>query len=505
MSDIHARAKQGLKLLMGRQVLLQILTFGGGIVLARVLGPAQFGLYAISTFLVSAFALFGDFGLAPSFIQRKEELTELDLRVGFTLQQIITTVIVALLFVAAPWLAHLYPKAPLETVWLVRTLAFSLYLTSWRSMSALQLERHMRYDRLAWIEVVETLSYQGLAVGLAVAGYGVWSFVWATMVRGVLGTLLVYLASPWPVRFGFSRVVVADILRFGVPFQFQNFVHAMGTWTTPTLVGSVIGPQAVGFLMWASSNGKKPLVLVDNMMRVAFPHLSRIQEDRAEVERIVIRYLTCLLLPSGLWFVIILIAGPLLVKLIYTDKWMPAVPALVLSAFALLPDIFGWVFGVMLNSMGRVSHVTRVCMVRSIANIALTVLLVFAIGFNGVPVAYLITISVTNIWLIAGVGRDTSHHILSEVKWVVIPIAVSAVIGEATMYIPYFPLLRTLVGILTCMMMFTLVTWLAGPPWIRMGLAARLARLSVIPPNKSRVSIQMPLAQSTLPGGDLES
>lgn len=207
MSDIQARARQGIKLLIGRQVLLQSLMFGGGIVLARVLEPSEFGLYAITNFLVGFFLLLGDLGLAPSFIQRKNELTDQDLSVGFTLQQIVTTVAVVILWFLAPWMVSLYPKAPPETVWLVRAMAFSLYLTSWRAMSALQLERHLRYERFIWVEVLENFSFQITAVVLALTGYGVWSFIWAVLVRGVLGTGLIYSIAPWPVRFGFNRKI----------------------------------------------------------------------------------------------------------------------------------------------------------------------------------------------------------------------------------------------------------------------------------------------------------
>jgi O-antigen/teichoic acid export membrane protein len=153
VNDVHNKARRGIRLLMIRQVALQMLTMVGGIVLARTLAPAMFGLFTIATFLVTAFALFADFGLAPSLIQRKNELAELDIQVAFTLQQALTTTIVIILLITAPWLVHLYHKAPPDTVWLVRSLAFSLFLTSWRTMSALQLERKLRYDRLALIEV----------------------------------------------------------------------------------------------------------------------------------------------------------------------------------------------------------------------------------------------------------------------------------------------------------------------------------------------------------------
>src|SRR5438552_3939514 len=112
MKDVHLRAKRGITLLMARQVVLQVLTFIGGVVLARTLDPLQFGLYAIATFLVSTCSLLGDFGLAPSIIQRKTDLSQEDLQVGFTLQQAITTTVVLALFFAAPWLVSLYPKAP---------------------------------------------------------------------------------------------------------------------------------------------------------------------------------------------------------------------------------------------------------------------------------------------------------------------------------------------------------------------------------------------------------
>src|SRR5205085_11764105 len=124
MENIHAQARRGIKLLLVRQIFLQIFTFAGGVILARVLGPAQFGLFAIASFWVGILALVGDFGLAPSFIQRRAELTERDLQVGFTLQQMMSTVVVLALLLGAPWVAALYPKAPHETEWLVRALAF---------------------------------------------------------------------------------------------------------------------------------------------------------------------------------------------------------------------------------------------------------------------------------------------------------------------------------------------------------------------------------------------
>ena len=473
MNDVHTRSKQGIKLLLGRQVAVQILTFAGGVVLARILGPAQFGLYIISLFLVNTFALLGDFGLASSFLQRKNELTDRDLQVGFTLQQILTSIIVLALLISAPWLVHLYPKAPPETVWLVRVLAFNLYLTSWRTMSALQLERHLRYDRLARVEVIESVSYQVIAVGLALAGGGVWSYIAATLVQGILGTLLVYCAAPWRIQLAFDRGIAKEILRYGVPFQIQTIVNSVGGWVTPVIVGSLIGPVGVGYVTWASSNGRKPLILTDIIMRVAFPHFSRIQDDRTEVERILVRYLNLLLVFAGLWFCVLLLAGPSLVELLYTKKWLPAVPIMVVYAAALVFDMISWVVGVTLNGLGQVKFSTRVILCRTIGSIALTVPLVLLKGIIGVPLAYLVSSAVTIPWIFMGLGKGSFARIMAQFAWILVPISVSLGLGWATLQLPVRYQWHAGLTTLTIVVSYVLFTYLTAPEWLKAMLLAK--------------------------------
>jgi PST family polysaccharide transporter len=474
MDTVHARAGKGIQLLMGRQVLVQMLTFGGGVILARVLDPAQVGLYAVASFLVGMVALLGDFGLAASFIQRRAELTERELRIGFTLQQIVTTVVVAALLLLAPWLAALAPKAPPETVWLVRALALNLYLMSWRSMSALQLERALRYERLARAEVAENLCYQGVAVLLALRGCGVWSFVGAVLARGLLGTLLLMRAAPWPVGFAFDGALARSILRFGIPFQFQNLANQAAGWVTPLLVGGLVGPHAVGYLTWAVANAQRPLVLVDNVMRVAYPHFSRIQEDREEVERLLTRYLTGLLVGAGLWCALLLAGGPSLVRWIYTAKWAPAIPALLLFATALGADVILWTVGVTLNSLGDVHRTTRVLLARNLANVGLSVPLVLGVGFNGVALAYLAADALAVPWMLRGLGPGAPARLLRDVLWVVPAVAASAALGSLALQAPLGTAGHAVLSAALAGAAYLGVMWWVGPSWLKEPLRRRM-------------------------------
>ncbi len=485
MNEYHAKAKHGIKLLLGRQLFVQLITFGGGIILARTLDPADFGLYIISLFMVNMFALIGDFGLAPSFIQRKKELTDLEIQVGFTLQQVLTSILVIILFCGGPAIGrYLYPDIP-QVVWLVRALSFNLYLTSWRSMSALQLERHMKYDQLAKIEVLEMLVYQSLAVGLALLGAHTWSYIIASLVQGVLGTTLIYLASPWKIRLKYDSKIASELLRFGVPFQLQIIINSLGSWATPLIVGRQLGPDAVGFVTWASSNGRKPLMITDSVMRVAFPHFSRIQDDLIEVERIVIRYLSGLLMAATLWFTGIVCTTPALIELVYKQKWAPASTALTLYSAVLALDMCSMVIGTTLTSIGRLNLTTIVVTVRSALNIILTITLVFLMrrghAYNGVPIAYLVSSIIAVPWLMRGLGPGACYRISRSLSWLLIPTGVGVSAGltmswlSQTTWLP----VHVLVTGCTAVLGYTIATWFACPKWMRDKTMESFKRLSV--------------------------
>jgi O-antigen/teichoic acid export membrane protein len=474
---------RGIKLLLGRQVLLQLATSVAGVILARLLSPAEFGVFIIATFVVQLFALIGDCGLAPTLIQRSQDPSEQDLRVAFTLQQALTTAIVVGLIVAAPWLTRLYPHSPDGMLWLVRALAFTLYLTAWRSMGTLQLERHLRYGPLAWIEVVEAVSYQLIAVGLAVAGFGIWALVWATLLRGLLGTVLAYAVAPWPLRPAFDRGRARLILSSGLRFQAQTILNQCAGWVTPVLAGGVAGPQAVGLLGWAASNGRRPLMLVDNVMRVVFPHISRLQHDIREVERLLVRYLTYLLLASGLWLAAVIVAAPPVVRLVYTEKWEPGVPALTLYALALVPDVFSWTLSMALNGLGRIGHVTRVTGARNLLFIAAAFPLLFRFGFNGVPAAYLLAGVVSIPFYVAGYGKGAAGRLLKPLAWILAPVAAGVAAGLLPQLAPVGGLERGALALGGMLAAFGATTWLLCPahllPLVRSSIGIRPAAAPV--------------------------
>lgn len=325
--ELKRKSLGGIGSLLIRQVLTKFIYLAANVALARLLAPQIFGVYAIVSFVVQFFSVFGEVGLGAALIQKKENLEQRELSSIFWFQQGIAWGLALVLMLAAPLLVTFYPSLPPVSVWLVRAMAVSLVVSSLKSVPVLLLERNLDFNRIAYIDIAESVSFHTVAVILAYAGYGVWSFVIAAIFRSVSSVSIVFFCSRWRPSCEFDFVAVRRLLHFGIPYQGNNVLAFVKDAVTPVFVGIYAGSAAVGFVNWAKSFAFSPLMLSEIFGRVAFPAFSRIQENRELLTRTVersIRMMTLIMFPVT---AIIFAAAPEIIQLVYTAKWLPALPA----------------------------------------------------------------------------------------------------------------------------------------------------------------------------------
>lgn len=388
--DLRAKARRGVRQMLIRQAAIQAVTFVSGIFLARMLSPAEFGLFAIVSFIITFSNLIGDLGLGASIIQSREGPGDREFQVAFTLQQFLLGAVTIALFFSAPAVPLIYPEmAGLD--WLVRAMCLAILLGSWRSISASIMERDLKYDRLALVETAEVVVYQGTALAMAAAGFGVWSFISASMAKGVLGAVMAYAFAPWKIRLMFNQALARKLLRFGLQYQFQSVVNQLNTAVIPILVGVYGGESRVGHLTWASSNAGKPLALVENVSRVSFSLFSRLQDSPAEIEEVLARYLSWLMIPVFGWIALVVCSAREMVEVVYTAKWAGAVTPLVIFSLSLPFTSIIWLAAMSLQARKKMREVSALLVLRAALFWAAALLLIRAFDISGIALAYLLS------------------------------------------------------------------------------------------------------------------
>ena len=388
---ISHRAVSGALMLVLRKFALRGVSYLGSIFLARLLAPEIFGVFAIVSFIINFFAFFSDVGLGAALIQKKDRLVPNDLSVTFTFQQILVVITMGIVFILAPFSAAKYHLGN-DGVWMIRIFSISLFLTSLKTIPSILLERQLKFAKLIIPEVVEVISFQILAVGLAWQGYGIWSFIIALLVRSFLGTITLYFISPWRPSFAWDKDKIKRLVSFGIPFQLNGFIATIKDAVMPIFVGAVSGAAAVGYLNWAMTFSKLPILFMSDVFRVTFPTYSRIQDKKVILKKAVektIRFVNLFLFPAV--FLLAAAARPI-VTIIFTDKWLPALPAFYIHLFGILVVGIANSFMDTFWALGKTKIAVRLLIIYTVVNWVTSVPLVYRFGFTGAMVGSVIVL-----------------------------------------------------------------------------------------------------------------
>jgi O-antigen/teichoic acid export membrane protein len=163
----------------------------------------------------------------------------------------------------------------------------------------------------------------------------------------------------------------------------------------PVFVGAVSGAAAVGYLNWALTFSKLPILFMSDVFRVTFPTYARIQGDRERLRRAVektIRFTNLFLFPAV--FVLAATAKPV-VTIIFTDKWLPALPAFYIHLTGILIVGITNTFMDVFWALGKTKVAVNFLIIFTVVNWLASVPLVYRYGFNGAMVGSVIVLYVS--------------------------------------------------------------------------------------------------------------
>ncbi|MCC6649259.1 MAG: oligosaccharide flippase family protein [Polyangiaceae bacterium] len=401
--EYRRRALIGGVALALRTALAQLVVLGGTIVLARRLSPRDFGAFAIIQFALSFLTVFGDAGLGGALVQKKTAPTREELSSVFWVQLALGGAVLLVAAIAAEGLRLVWGDLPPSAPWILRALAVNFALVAARAVPMISMERELMFVRLAAIDLVGSLSFYLVACGMALAGFGMWSLVAGVLAQGALGTLLAFAMRPVFPSLVWDGAAVRRLLRFGVPHQLKFVVGFAGGATTPLLCGALLGAEAVGLIQWAQTTGFFPIRLVEIVSRVSFPLYARLQDDRPALTRQIDRSVAICAAGAFAFAAVIFALGPAFVSIVYSSKWLPALPMLYLFAGSITVGSFVPLVAPALDALGKPKIMLYQAIVTMLAAWAAAVPLALthgAVGFVAGSVALMVAGNVVMAWVV---------------------------------------------------------------------------------------------------------
>lgn len=430
LATVKTRSLTGVVTLISRSFLLQIVSTAGFFLLSLFLNRPDIGLFIAVNDLVSILGYFSDIGLAASLIQKKAAVTLTDLRTTFTLQQIIVVVLL-LLSLSLSQVIMGYYHITGSGGFLYFSLLFAFFLASLKTIPSVILERQLKFEILAAVEVAETLVFYAIAVLLAWQGRGVASYAWAVLLRGVIGVGMIYYLAPWKIGFAISKASLKTLLSFGLPYQVNSLMAVIKDRFLNIALWKIIGADGVGTIGWAQTWSQKPLrFIMDNVTKVTFPAMSRLQNDHGELKASIEKTLYFISLITFPVVAGLAVLAPQAVHLIPKySKWEVALIPLALYCLNSAWASISTPLTNTLNAIGKVKVNTYLMVMWTVLTWVLTPALAKAYGYVGVAYATAI-ISFSSIVPILIVRRYVRFSLLKSVFPPLAATAVMAVVSR---------------------------------------------------------------------------
>ena len=187
------------------------------------------------------------------------------------------------------------------------------------------------------ISLISSISSGVVGIGMAVAGYGVWSLVSQQLSRQGLNTVFLWIYAHWYPKLQFSLKSFKELFGFGWKLLVSSLINTVWNELYQVVIGKCYAPATLGqytrayqFASIFSSN------LNSVVQRVSYPVLSSIQDDKALLKAGYKKIIKTAMLPT---FVLMLgMAGcaKSMIQVLVGDQWLPAVPLLQIICFQMM-------------------------------------------------------------------------------------------------------------------------------------------------------------------------
>lgn len=303
-----------------------------GIWLARLLTPTDYGLIGmISVFFLVA-SVFVESGFKTAYVQKKE-VTDIDANTVFYSNLVISLLCYAVLWWAAPAIAEFYNQPKLVN--LTRVMGSVVVINAFNVIQMAQLTRTINFKRKTKITLTATLTSGVLGISSAILGLGVWSLVVQQMTNRFLTTLGMWILSSWRPGLKSSVESFRSLFSFGAWILAANLLQTIFDNIYILTIGKFFPAAQLGFYTKAKQfNSQASQQLASAVGVVAFPVLSKMQNDPARLKEGVKNFLThTMVFTAPLLVTLIVVAKPFVLVLL-TEKWAPMIPYMQLLCIA---------------------------------------------------------------------------------------------------------------------------------------------------------------------------
>lgn len=383
--------------LAGYRFLARLLNLIKTPIIARILTPAQFGVFGVVSIALNLFETFSETGLEQALIQ-KSELKQTHVSTAWLITLVRSLVISLGLWLSAPLVAQFFGLS--EATLMIQVIAITPVLRALRNPSMIYYKKRLDFKRETVMLGLGSLTEVVLAIALTIRLENEWALVWAIVGGAVAELVSSYILFALPSWAGMDWSEGRKLIKFGGWIWSSSVLSYLANQGDDIIVGRILGAAPLGLYQNAYKIASLPATQISGTItQVTFPAFAAIQDDQVRLKRAFYKSLWFTLITTVPVSMVIMVAAHPLTLLIFGENWLELAPALsVLGLYGIIRSILG-VLGPLAVAKGKPELITYSGLVRTCALFILIYPLTNSYGIVGAAWATVISIFVSLVAL----------------------------------------------------------------------------------------------------------
>jgi lipopolysaccharide exporter len=379
---------------MGAVNFLQAVTL---VVLSRLLSPSDFGLMGMVMVAIGFAQVFADVGISNAIIHR-QDVTKDQLSSLYWLNIVAGIVVFCVICASSPLIAVFYREPRLIN--LLYLMAVTVLIIPLGQQFQILLQKDLKFDILAKIDIAAALVNSIVAIGLAFTGFGVFSLIWGQLAAALARALLLSYAG-WPQYRPFLHAAKSDLkdyLGFGLYQLGERVTIYLNASFDHLLIGAMLGTEALGYYALAYNLIIKSAAVINPVItKVAFPVFSIMQHETDRLKKYYLKVLNLLSFANFPLMAGLAVVAPVAVPVIFGNQWHNSIILIQILAIVGLLKSTGNPIGLLLLAKGRADLGFKWHLVRTITQVPALYIGVRLGGTIGLAIAFVFVTALHSI------------------------------------------------------------------------------------------------------------
>ena len=256
----------------------QGVTFIVGIVLARLLSPAEYGLIGIVLIFTTILSGVVDSGFSTALI-RKKDTTKDDYNTMFITNMVMSILLFILLFFCAPLISLFFAREELTD--LVRVMGLILIFQALSIIQVTVLTKRIDFKTKTKASLISAIISGAIGIGMAFTGFGVWALVGQQLSKQLSYSICLWILNKmWP-QLKFSKQSFHYMWGFGWKMMLSGLLNNVWNQLYQVVVGKFYSPATLGQYTrsreYANIFSQNFTTIIQ---RVTYPALAEVQDDK---------------------------------------------------------------------------------------------------------------------------------------------------------------------------------------------------------------------------------